>query len=225
MPEEYSVKKELRAEWYIPLILLLVFLLGWVIYPALPEKIATHWNLNGEVDGYGSRFTGVFFLPLMTFGMYLLFLFLPLIDPRRKNYPEFIKTYRLVKLGFVVFMTGLHLLTLAFNLGYPINIGRCVNFFLGLLFTLLGWGLPRIRHNYFLGIRTPWTLASPSVWTRTHRLGGKLYFWSGQAIIFGTLLPDRPRFWLMMGFSVGSTLVVTVASYLYFRRTENDAKE
>ena len=224
MPAEYSVKKELRSEWYILLFFLLVFLIGCAVYPALPEKVATHWNLDGEPDGYGSRFTGVFFLPLMTLGLYLLFLFLPLIDPRRKNYPEFIKTFRLIKLAVVLLMLGLHLLTLAFNLGYPVEISRCVNLLPGILFTLLGWGFPRIRHNYFVGIRTPWTLASPQVWTQTHRLGGKLFFWSGLVIIFGTLLPDRPRFWLMMGLILGSTLVTTVASYLYFRRAERGEK-
>ncbi|NLY91293.1 MAG: SdpI family protein [Firmicutes bacterium] len=225
MPEQYSVKKELRSEWYLLLILLLVFLISWVVYPSLPEKIATHWNVEGEVDGYSNRFTGVFFIPLLTLAFYLLFIFMPLIDPRRKNYPEFIKTYRLVKLAFVLFMTGLHLLTLAFNLGYDIDISRCVILLLGILFTLLGRGLPRIRHNYFIGIRTPWTLASPSVWTQTHQLGGKLFFWSGLAIIFGTLLPDRPRFWLMMVLVLGCTLVATVASYIYFRREENGEKE
>ncbi len=225
MPEKYSVKKELQREWYILLILLLVFLIGWVVYPSLPEKITNHWNIKGEPDGYGSRFSGAFSLPLVTLAVYLVFLITPAIDPRQKNYPQFIKTYRLIKLGFVLFMVGLHLLTLAYNLGYKIDIGRCVNLFLGVLFTLLGWGLPRIRHNYFVGIRTPWTLASSHAWTKTHQLGGKLFFWSGLVVIFGTLLPDQPRFWLMMGLLLGSTLVATVASYFYFRRAEDVEKE
>jgi uncharacterized membrane protein len=195
-----------------------------VVYPSLPEETAIHWNLEGQPDDFGSRFTGAFAIPLLVSGLYLFFLFLPLIDPRRRNYPKFIKTYRLIKLGFVLFMVSLHLLTLVFNLGYKINLGRYVNLFTGILFTLLGWGLPRIRHNYFVGIRTPWTLASPKVWAQTHQLGGKLFFWSGLSMVFGTLLPDRPRFWLMMAVLLGSTLVAGVASYLYFR-AENKTTE
>ena len=225
MLKKYHVTTELRHEWYIFLILLVVFLIGIFVYPHLPEKTAIHWNLEGKPDGYGSRFTGAFTIPLVTLGLYLLFLFLPLLDPRRDNYPQFARTYRLIKLAFVLFMLGLHLLTLAFNLGYKVEISRFVTLGLGLLFTILGKGLPQIAPNYFVGIKTPWTLSSPHVWAQTHHLGGKLFFWSGLLVISSTILPDRPRFWIMMVLLIGSTLAATVYSYLSYRREQQTKAE
>lgn len=224
MPEKYTLKTELKHEWYIFLIIMFVLLLGVVVYPALPEQIAIHWDVEGQPDGYGSRFFGVFGLPLITLGVYLLLLFTPILDPRRQNYPKFATIYRWFKLGLVLFMLALHLATLAFNLGYPIAITRFVTFAIGLLFALLGRGLPRIAPNFFVGIRTPWTLASAEVWTRTHRFGGKLFFWSGIALIGSTFLPDRTRFWLLMVLVFGLVLATAVYSYLCFRQ-EKKAKE
>ncbi|HHW11854.1 MAG TPA: SdpI family protein [Firmicutes bacterium] len=224
MSEKYTFKTELRHEWYIFLIIAAVLILGVVVYPALPEQIVVHWNVAGEPDGYGSRFFGVFGLPLITLGLYLLLLFLPVIDPRRRNYAQFATVYRWIKLGVVLFMLGLHLVTLAFNLGYRIDIGNFVTLAIGFLFALLGRGLPQIKPNYFVGIRTPWTLANAEVWTKTHRFGGKLFFWSGVALVIGTVLPDRIRFWLMMALIMGSSLGTAVYSYFCFRQ-ENNANE
>lgn len=225
MTEKYSIKTELKHEWYIFFIIAAVFLVGVAVYPALPEQVAIHWNLEGEPDGYGSRFFGAFGLPVITLGLYLLFLFLPILDPRRQNYPQFTKVYRWIKLAFVLFMLGLHLATLVFNLGYKVDIGRSVTLGLGLLFALLGRGLPRITPNYFVGIRTPWTLASAQVWTKTHRFGGKLFFWSGILLIGSLVLPDRTRFWLLMALVVSSVLASAVYSYLCFRQTKNGKEE
>src|SRR5690606_13107329 len=109
LSDKYTLKTELKHEWYIFLMIAAVFLLGVMVYPTLPEQVAIHWNLEGEPDDYGSRFYGVFGLPLLTLGIYLLLLFVPVIDPRRRNYPQFAKVYRWIKLGFVLFMLGLHL--------------------------------------------------------------------------------------------------------------------
>ncbi len=222
MGDKYSLQTELQREWYIFLSILVVFLISLAVYPALPEQIATHWNIEGEPDGYGSRFVGAFALTLVTLGLYLFFLVLPLIDPRRENYARFTTTYRYLKLGFVLFLLALHLLTLVFNLGYAIRIGRIVVVGVGLLFTLLGRGLPEIKPNYFVGIRTPWTLASSKVWTKTHRFGGKLFFWSGLLVISSALLPDRPGFWVMMILIVACTLATTIYSYFCFQQEKNE---
>ena len=224
MSEKYTLKNALKHEWYIFLIIAVVILIGVGIYPNLPEQMAIHWNIEGEPDDYGSRFFGAFGLPLTTLGSYLLLLFVPVIDPRRQNYPRFTKVYRWIKLGFVLFMLGVHLVTLAFNLGYKLDIGRLVTLGLGLLFALLGRGLPQIKPNFFVGIRTPWTLSNPEVWAKTHRFGGKLFFWSGIALIGTTVLSNRTRFWLLMFLVFGTALATTVYSYLCFRQ-ENNAKE
>lgn len=225
MSDKYTLKTELKHEWYIFLMIAAVFLLGVMVYPTLPEQVAIHWNLEGEPDDYGSRFYGVFGLPLLTLGIYLLLLFVPVIDPRRRNYPQFAKVYRWIKLGFVLFMLGLHLATLAYNLGYKIALDRLVFPAVGLLFVLLGRGMPRIAPNYFVGIRTPWTLANTEVWSKTHRFGGKLFFWSGILLIGSTVLTSRVRFWLLLVLTIGTALATAVYSYLCFRQTERGKAE
>jgi len=216
--KKYKIKSEFKHDWFLFLVILAVILLSVLAYPRLPEKMATHWNLEGKVDGYSPRLFGAFLLPLMTLAIYLMMVIAPVFDPRRENYPKFIKGYRLFRLVLVLFLTGLHLLILGFNLGYPLDIGRAVTLGVGILFALIGNFFPQIRHNYFFGIKTPWTLASEQVWRKTHRLGGKLFLGSGLLLMLSVFLADKPRFLLLMALVLGSSLVTMVYSYVIYKK-------
>ncbi|NLW56512.1 MAG: SdpI family protein [Firmicutes bacterium] len=220
MPK-YRIKTELKKDWYLLVLIAAVLIFGLLIAPALPEYMATHWNIHGEADGYSPRLSGILMLPLFALGIYLMMLVLPVIDPRRENYPNFIKVYRVFRIALVLFMLGLQLLSLGYNLGFPIQIDRIVILGLGLLFTIMGKFFPQIKHNYFVGIRTPWTLASEEVWVKTHQLGGKLFMGSGLIIILSFFLPARLRFWLTMVSLIGGSLITVVYSYLIYRRQNN----
>lgn len=215
---KYEIKTELKRDWFLLLVLLVMVILSVLAYPSLPERMATHWNLEGEADGYSSRLIGAILLPLTATALYLLMVVLPVFDPRRENYPKFIKGYRLFRLWFILFLAGLHLLSLGFNLGYPINIGQAVTLGVGIFFALVGNFFPQIRHNYFFGIKTPWTLASEQVWRKTHRLGGRLFCSSGLLLMLSIFLPNKPRFWLLMFLLLGSSLVTMVYSYLLYKK-------
>lgn len=219
--KKYEIKTELKRDWFLLLIMFVIVILSVLVYPYLPERMATHWNLEGEVDGYSSRLIGTILLPLTAPALYLLMVVMPVFDPRRENYPKFIKGYRLFRLWFVLFLAGLHLLSLGFNLGFSTNIGQAVTLGVGIFFALIGNFFPQIRHNYFFGIKTPWTLASEQVWRKTHRLGGKLFFGSGLLLMFSIFLPDKPRFWLLMFLLLGSSLVTIVYSYAIFRKEKD----
>lgn len=216
--QNYKIRKELKHEWYLIIIFLLIIAITILAYPHLPEEIATHWNLDGKPNGFSSRFEGVSIIPLITLALYVLMLVAPSLDPRKENYLKFLKAYRLIKLGLFLFLLGIQLLVIVFNLGYNVNIGKITTLGLGILFALLGIYLPQIKHNYFIGIKTPWTLANEKVWHETHRLGGKLFLISGILIMLSVFLPDKPRFWLLMILLIGSSLIAMVYSYFLFKK-------
>ena len=187
--ENYRLdKKMLVQDWPAILVLIIMLLAGVIIYPYLPEKVPIHWNAAGQVDNYGSRPFGAFMLPFLTVGLYILMLVLPLVDPRRENYFKFLGAYRVIRLALVLFMAVLYGIVLTAALGYYVPMDRVMPVLLGLLFLLIGNYLPRVRYNYFVGIRTPWTLANEEVWRRTHRLAGIAYVLAGVISILTAFL-------------------------------------
>lgn len=215
---EYRVNETLRKDW--PLVVILVGLLvaAFVVYPQLPERVPMHWNASGEVDRYGSRFTGAFAIPLLTLGIYAGMVLLPLIDPRRANYARFPTAYRAVRTGLILFLTLLYVVTVAVGLGYEINISRVVPVALGVLFIIIGNVLTQVRHNYFIGIKTPWTLASEEVWRKTHRIGGFVFVAAGVISILAAFLPAPVNFWLVIGSLVAAVVITIIYSALLYKK-------
>jgi len=219
---EYQVNDILRKDWPLIIILFGLLVAAFIIYPHLPERVPMHWNASGEVDRYGSRFAGAFAIPLLTIGIYAGMLLLPLIDPRRANYARFLNAYRAVRTGLVLFLTLLYGVTIAITLGYEINISRVVPIALGVLFIVIGNFLTQVRHNYFMGIKTPWTLASEEVWRKTHRVGGFLFVAAGIVSILAAFLSAPVNFWLAIGSLLGAALITTIYSALIYKRIYNN---
>ncbi len=158
-------------------------------YPQLPEQVATHWNLRGEPDGYSGRFVVGFVFPLAMFGLAALAQVLPKIDPKRANYPKFLETYWLLINGILIFMGVLYLAMVGDAIGLPVPIQRVMPITLGFLFIVVGNYLGRVQPNWFLGIRTPWTLSSDTVWRKTHRLGAWLFVIAGVLFMVSAFVP------------------------------------
>ncbi len=187
------------------------------IYPRLPEWVASHWNTANQVDGYMPRFWGAFLMPLVSLGLLALFLLIPQIDPLKANVEKFRGAFNGFIVSLVVFMLYAHGLTLAWNLGYEqFDMGAALLPALGLIFILVGVMMKQAKRNYFIGIRTPWTLHSERVWDETHRLGGALFIASGLLALVGTFFP-RYAFWLLLAPLLGSTLFLVVYSYVLYR--------
>jgi uncharacterized membrane protein len=158
-------------------------------YPQLPPRVATHWNFRGEADGYSGRFVAAFVFPLAILLFAGLAHVFPKIDPKGKNYPKFDDTYWLLINGVLIFAGVMHLALLGNAIGAPVSIRRVMPVALGFLFIVVGNYLSRVQPNWFLGIRTPWTLSSDTVWRKTHRLGGRVFVIAGVLFMASALVP------------------------------------
>lgn len=213
----------LLNDWPLILIILCSFIAGAVLYSRLPEQVPSHWNFKGEIDSYSSRFWGAFGIPLMTAVIYVLMLVLPLIDPRRGNYQKFEGVYRIFKSVMVIFMTGVYLIILSSALGHRVPVDKIMMAGVSLLFIVLGNFMGQIRHNYFVGIKTPWTLANEQVWQKTHRLGGRLWVAAGLVSLAASLIGGVTG-GVIMGVALGTATVIPIVySYLEFRRESDDS--
>lgn len=158
-------------------IIALSFLLSLYFYPWMPEQVASHWNTLGQVDGYMPRAWGAFLLPTVSLALLGLLWLIPLMDPLRRNIERFRGQYERFLLIFVLFFGYLHLLTLLWNVGVQFNLLAVLSPAFGALLYYVGVLTEHAKPNWFIGIRTPWTLSNEVVWERTHRVGGKLFKW------------------------------------------------
>jgi len=192
---------------------------GAVLWNQLPDSMASHWNENDQVDGYMSKFWGVYLMPLVTIGLFLLFLLIPNIDPLKANIAQFRGTFNLFITVITAFMAYVHVLTLRWNLGYTdLGIGKAMLPAMGLLFIVIGSMLRKAKRNWFIGIRTPWTLSSDNVWDEIHRLGGILFMLSGVIAIIGGFFGGMVAFWSIMIPIFGTSIFLVVYSYVLYQR-------
>ncbi len=191
---------------------------GLSLWNQLPDQMASHWNANDQVDGYISRFWGVFLMPLITLGMFVLFLVVPGIDPLKANIAQFREAFNMFIALMVAFMLYVHGLTLAWSLGYQdFKMSAAMLPFMGILFIAIGYLLRQAKRNFFIGIRTPWTLSSDTVWDKTHRLGSVLFMVSGAFAILGGFFGGMTAVWLMFVPLIGSSLFLVIYSYILYR--------
>jgi uncharacterized membrane protein len=210
--------KTLKQDWPLWIFLAGLILAAFLLYPMLPDKVPAHWNIHGEIDRYSSRAFGAFFAPLLALGLYLLMIVLPVVDPRRDNYTRFAGAYRLIRWGLVIFMAALYAVTVGVALGYNLNAGLFVKAGIALLLTLLGNVMGQLKHNYFVGIRTPWTLASEEVWRRTHRFASWFWVIGGLVCLAAAPIQSLWGAWVFFGSIAVIALVPIIFSYIVFRR-------
>ncbi|GAB4419991.1 MAG: SdpI family protein [Anaerolineales bacterium] len=201
-------------------IFMIAFVLAFSVsvYDRLPEQMASHWNESGQVDGYMSRFWGAFMMPVLVTAMLGLFLLIPNIDPLKANIAKFREQFNTFITLIVAFMVYVHILTMIWNLGYDqFNMGTAMIPALGLLFIFAGLMMRKAKRNFFIGIRTPWTLSSDRVWDETHRIGASLFIASGILAMLGVFFADY-AIWLVLVPVLGSTLFLLVYSYVLYQR-------
>ncbi|HLJ11170.1 MAG TPA: SdpI family protein, partial [Planctomycetaceae bacterium] len=145
----------------------------------IPEKMPTHWNIHGEIDGYGSKQWAAFLMPVIMIPLLGLFWVLPWLSPKHFEIETFRGTYAFIVMLIMVLFAYIHVLTLLPALGYRTPVDRALLGGMMLFFMLLGNVLGKVQRNFFVGVRTPWTLASERVWTETHRLAAKIFVATG----------------------------------------------
>jgi immunity protein, SdpI family len=161
------------------------------VYSRLPDQIPTHWNIQGQIDGYGSKQWAAYLVPGMLAGMLVLFSVIPWLSPKRFEVDSFRSTYWFIVLVVTAAMAYVHGLILWAGVSGGVDITRALLAGLLIMFGLIGNVLGKVRRNFWVGVRTPWTIASERVWNDTHRLAARLFV---AAALVGllVLLPPIP---------------------------------
>jgi len=213
---------------YWPLIMIAIVLAGFIVggalYGQMPGPMASHWNAQGMANGTISRFWGVFLIPIISLGVLLLFLAIPLIDPLRTNIQKFKGYYYGFATVFMVYFLYIYILTMLWNLNLRFDMTRALMPAVGVLFIVVGAMIRKAKRNYMVGIRTPWTLASDEVWDRTHKLGGWLFIGSGIVVGILAIFLSSAIFWVMIALILAVTLFTMVYSYVIYKQLEKAGK-
>jgi uncharacterized membrane protein len=210
------IKPTIKTELVPLLFILLGLVLSLYFYTLFPERVATHWNATGEVDGYSGKAFAAFFFPILNIAIYLLMLFVPFADPRKKNYDKFKGVYHIVKGALVVFMSTIYIVLGLNGLGINMPVALITPIAVGLLFIVIGSYLGKVKPNWFFGIRTPWTLSSNKVWKKTHIFGGKVFILGGIFMILTVIFPSL--FGWFIGLFIAMILSIIIYSYVIYRK-------
>jgi immunity protein, SdpI family len=211
-------------KWIPLLIVVAAFVASAIVYPRLPEMVPTHWNgMDAQPDSWSSRAFGAWLTPVILLGMWALVRILPAIDPRGANYAKFGGAFEAIIGSLMLFLLGMHILLLRAALGHPAPMQRVVPFGIGILLIVIGNLLPRARPNWFVGIRTPWTLSSDRVWEKTHRFGGRVFVAGGLLITIAALLWAQWVHVVLIAVVLIATSSVVIYSYLEWKREQSTA--
>jgi immunity protein, SdpI family len=204
--------------WY-PLVLLLISISASIFaWPRLPERVATHWDMNGDVNGYSSKIVATVIFPILLLVVWGFMRGLPRVDPWRPNYSKMQGAYDLVVNAGLTVVCLVQLAVIAVNLGAPISIARLAPVVVGVVFVMIGNVLPRARQNFWFGIRTPWTLTNARVWERTHRVGGYLMVAAGVLVIVAAFLPIEMSGVVIAVPLLAAGLISVIYSYIAWRQ-------
>lgn len=219
-----QLKYALKHEWYILILLILPFIAIPFIWTHLPSQIPTHWNMQGEVNGSSSRLFGILFTPMINIAIYLLFLYLPKIDPKKRvSYNQ--KPMPVIRLIVVLLLFCIQGWTIYAALGYHATTINWFFLVIALFFILMGNYLSTVQPNYFIGIRVPWTLEDESNWHRTHHMASWLWVIGG--IVLLILFPIL-RSQLYSYFFIAIIIILSLAPIIfsfYIFKTEPHSKQ
>jgi uncharacterized membrane protein len=207
-------------KWVSLMIVVAAFIVSAVVYPRLPATIPTHWDLSGQPNGWSSRFWGAWLIPVFLLGMWALVRVLPRIDPRGANYAKFGGAFEAIIDAIMLFMLAVHIVALRAALGHPVEMQRILPIGIGVLLIVIGNLLPRARPNWFVGIRTPWTLSSDRVWEKTHRFGGRVFVAAGLIITIASLVWVQEAHVVLFAVMVVVASSVMIYSYLEWKREQ-----
>ena len=210
----------MKKEFPLLAVVALPFFYLAYIWNSLPEKVPVHWNLKGEIDRYGDKIELLLIpiaLPLFT---YLILWIVPKIDPKNKLNKMGGKLHT-IKLLLVTFMSILALYIIYSSKHESLTNPNLLIIYIGALYLIFGNFLKTIRPNYFMGFRTPWTLESESVWRKTHKLAGVMWFAGGLVVVMASfILTYRSNLMLFLFITGLITIVPTIQSYLYFNNEQ-----
>ena len=198
-----------------------VVVAAWIVaivaYRHMPDRMATHWNAQGVVNGYSGRLSGLLLIPAIMLGIQIFFMVIPHIDPMKENINAFKRQFDGFTLLIALFLAYLLGVVVVWNGGVRFSMSGMMAPAFGLLFYGIGALLKGIKRNWFIGIRTPWTLSSDEVWDRTHEMGSTVFKIVGALAVLGAVFPAHMILFMLGPVIVGS-LGIVVYSYMIFRQ-------
>lgn len=195
-------------------------------FPRLPETIVSHWGLNWNPNGHSNKDI-LLWLSALPFALLLLFYYLPKLDPLQKmpeNAARNTAKYAQLGLMMATFIGGINALVVAYNLALDINMPTVFSLLFAGLFFALGRVLRDVKPNWFLGIRTPWTLSSEEVWQKTHRVTGKLFEATGICMAAVALFVPQMAVIVMLALAVGCSIAAVIYSYILWRKEQDEGR-
>ena len=211
------MKTNLQKELPLIIIVLIPFVYLAYVWNSLPEKVPLHWNIEGEIDRYGEKSELILIPLLLPLLIYVLFTIIPKIDPKKKI-KNMGNKYTILKSIMTIFMSALAMIIIYAALNETLYNPNYIVLLIGILFALLGNYFKTLRANYFIGIKTPWTLENETVWKETHKLAGELWFAGGLLIVLTSILLDKKtNFTLFAVITVFITVIPVVYSYIKYQ--------
>ena len=200
------------------IVILLPILIGLILWNKLPDQVPTHWNAQGEVDGWSSKVFAVFGLPIVLFAVHWMCILVTSVDPKKQNIEGKVLWIVFWICPIISLLVGM--LSYGAALGVEFKVDKIMLAIMGIMFIVIGNYLPKCKQSYTVGIKLPWTLNDEENWNCTHRMGGKLWVISGIILLLSMLLPTSAMAIVVLAVVGVSVLVPTVYSYLLFREKE-----
>lgn len=205
----------------VPLLFILwaiIFGVAVFLAPCVSDQLPSHWNAQGQVDGYTSKPLAVFVFLGLIIAFYILLVALPKLDPLRKNYQQFANVYYWLRLMMIVFFVVLYIAFLLAASGHLANMQKVIIPLMALLFVAMGFLMPKIKRNYFVGIKTPWTLHSDEVWAKTHKFGGWCFVIAGALCFLTVWLAGWVSFMIFVAVILVASLLPVIYSYVVYKK-------
>ena len=213
------IKKNWKTLVLTSIVTLIPMFVGLLLWNQLPDQIPSHWDINGEIDGWSSKGFAVFGFPGLLIAIHWLCVFASYADPKSKNYHP--KMIGLMLWICPVLSLVLNSLVYATALGYQLSVEIIMPLLVGLMFVIVGNLLPKCRQSYTMGIKLPWTLNNEENWNKTHRFGGKVWAVGGVVIMATAFVGS---FWLLMGAMLVMVIAPTLYSYSLYSKQQKEKK-
>lgn len=211
------IKKNWKKLIVTSVVILLPMLFGVMVWDQLPERIATHWGVDGNPDGWSGRAFAVFGLPLFLLAMHWLCTFFTARDPKN-NKDQNAKPMAIVLWLIPAMSVVVNAMVYAIAFGLQWRVEMIMPLFMGVLFIASGNYMPKCRQNHTLGIRLPWTLDDEQNWAATHRFAGRVWVIGGVLVAVCALIPLSAMVWVLIALISVLVIAPCVYSYRYYKR-------
>lgn len=217
------MKTSVTKELFLGIFILIPTLYLVMVWQNLPEIVPTHWGIDGKADSFGSKNSLIALSLGLPIFIYLLLRFAPMIDPKQENYTIFKDTYYRLRIILTIFISFITI-AIIYASQHPTQhfASKWILIAICFLFSAIGNYMPTLKPNWFIGIRTPWTLSNEEVWRKTHQLGGKIWFWGGfTGAIFTGIFPEMYAIYVFIALIIVLSIFPVVYSYLLMQKLKN----